>query len=679
MNYIVTKTPEKFSFGKYNFCKLEDMILPNKLGIDTETTSLKPYKGNLFSIQIGTSKNNYLIDLQNFSKGLEGYTPEEVFPLLQNKVLVFHNAKFDLGWFYKHNFFPWKVRDTFLASKILHNGLFTVRHGFGYVMERELGVEYDKSEQKNIAKMQLSTDKAIQYCFNDVDRLLELDEVLSRKIIKGGYLNAYQLHRRHIRALAYMEQCGVPISVDKWVQKVERDKAELKQKADKVIEYIYDHLPEYRNNQLDMFNTVKDIKLSIASPTQMIPVFKKLGINVLDPDEKESTAEDVIKKTKHPFVDIFLEYKSIAHDVSTFGENFFPSIHEGRIHTSYNPIMDTARISAGGKNPDGTKEINTLNLPANKKTRECIEASPGFKYIVADYSGQETVTGADITGDEAMISSIVNESCLHCAFARVLNPEIAHLSDEEIMKNHKDKRQAAKAPRFCFQFGGGAYTLAQNENIPVEEAMQIESAYRELHSGIYTYGNEKIKEAVQLGYIESTYGFKLHLHNFDFFKQKDTWLKTLTMDFWRSYKAGKLEFKAEKKAGEEKKEYVVKDVKSYDLYRKNSYDISQYFKAKAQYFKLCLNNPTQTKAAFQTKAATNAIYEHIWKKKHFWKARISLVVHDEINMEVETSLAQEYKKVIENAMINEGNKFLNNPLLAMKAEANIGDNWYEAK
>ena len=673
MNYIVTNRKDYFKrIGEYNYCSLEEVILPSKIAVDTETTSIKPHKGEMFAIQVGTGSDNYLFDLESISIN-------DVIPLLENRVLVFHNAKFDLGWFYKYGFFPWKVRDTFLASKILHNGLVTVRHSFGELMTRELKIDYDKSEQKNIAKVKLSTSKAIQYCFNDVDKLLELDTALNKQIIKGGYLNAYQLHRRHVRALAYMEQCGVPFSLPKWKQKIERDKIELRGKEAKVIEYIYENCPQYRVQQLDLFGIRKDITVSISSPAQMINVLNDLGINTLDPEGKESTAEDVIKKTTHEFVDIFLEYKSIAHDVSTFGENFLPSMHKGRLYTSYRPIMDTARISAGGRNADKTKEINTLNLPANQKTRECVEALPGYKYLVSDYSGQETVTGADITGDEAMISSIVNNSCLHCAFARVLNPELAELSDEEIIENHKSKRQAAKAPRFCFQFGGSAFTLAQNENIPLEEAMNIENAYRELHSGIYRYGDKKILEAIELGYIESTYGFKLHLPNFDSFKNKHKWLVNLSQEFWGKYKIGKTEYRAEKKAKEDGEFYTVKEKDCYDLYRKHSYDISMYFKSKSQYYKLCLNNPTQTKAAFQTKAATNKIYEHIWKKKHFWKARISLVLHDEINMEVLERLSKEYKGVIEDAMVNQGNTFLANPLLFMKAEANIGDNWYEAK
>ena len=120
MNYIVTNRQEYFEkIGQYNYCKIEDIILPRKVACDTETTALKTFKGDMFSIQIGTGKDNYIFDLKTIKI-------EDVIALLKDKVLVFHNAKFDLGWFYKYGFFPWKVRDTFLASKILHNATLPV-------------------------------------------------------------------------------------------------------------------------------------------------------------------------------------------------------------------------------------------------------------------------------------------------------------------------------------------------------------------------------------------------------------------------------------------------------------------------------------------------------------------------------------------------------------------------
>ena len=47
------------------------------------------------------------------------------------------------------------------------------------------------------------------------------------------------------------------------------------------------------------------------------------------------------------------------------------------------------------------------------------------------------------------LASVIDGIDLHLEFAKKLNPEIADLSNEEILKKHKDKRQAAKAPRFA--------------------------------------------------------------------------------------------------------------------------------------------------------------------------------------------------------------------------------------
>ena len=56
-----------------------------------------------------------------------------------------------------------------------------------------------------------------------------------------------------------------------------------------------------------------------------------------------------------------------------------------------------------------------------------------------------------------------------------------------------------------------------------------------------------------------------------------------------------------------------------------------------------------------------------------------MVVHDEIVMEVEDTLTELYKQKLGEIMVTEGNKFIKNPILTIKADANIGDNWYEAK
>jgi len=669
MNYIITKTPEYFKkINDYNFCLLEDMILPNIIAIDTETTDLKPILGDIFAIQIGTGTNNYLIHCYN-----DNFKPEEIFPFIKDKILIGHNITFDLGFFYKYGFYPNKVKDTFIASKILYNGLKEYRHDFGSVFERELNINYDKSEQKNINKIKLSTTKSIQYCFNDVDKLIELHNFLEKKIIDKGYFETYNLHCEYIKALAYMEQCGVPLSKDKWQQKINSDKIILEEKEKIVSNYILNNLPQFQEKQLNLFNSEPKLNIDLSSPIQMLFVFQSLKINCIDDENKNSISENVIRKTKHEFVDIWLEYQSAKHDVTTFGENIFEKVIDERIYTSYNPILDTARISSR------KGDVNTLNFPANERTRECIEAKPGFKMIVADYEGQETRVGADITGDEAMIDSIINGSDLHCAFAKVLFPELQFLSDEEIIKNHKEKRTAAKAPRFAFAYGANAYTIHVNEGIPLKEAQKIEDAYKQLHSGIYKYGDKKLKEAIELGYIESTMGFKLHLFDFQRFKNLQNKVSQFSKKEWESYKKGKEEHQKLEKAKEQRKLYNINDENSYDFYLKNRSLISKFFKLKSQYYRLCLNNPTQTTAAHQTKLAACMLFDFIKENNHLNKAKICIIPHDEFVMEVQEDLSELYKEKLGYFMREAGNKLIKNPLIKMSAEANIGNNWYSAK
>jgi DNA polymerase I-like protein with 3'-5' exonuclease and polymerase domains len=299
--------------------------------------------------------------------------------------------------------------------------------------------------------------------------------------------------------------------------------------------------------------------------------------------------------------------------------------------------------------------------------------------IVADYAGQETVVGADITGDQAMIESIVDGKDLHCAFARVLYPELKDLSDEEIIKEHKSKRNDSKAPRFCFQFGGTGYTLAMNEGMSIEEGIRIENLFKQLHTGIYQYGNTKLKEAINKGYIEYALGFKLRLPNYSYFNKLHEEISNFDSYFWDIYRIGKEEYKRKKAADKDFSEYQIENYPAYELFIDNKYKISEYFSIRSLYFRLCLNAPTQGTAAHQTKYATVLLFDYIEKNNHYWDVRISNVVHDEIVLEVKEDLCPIYMKVLEDCMKKGGDYFLTNPILKMSADSNIGESWYEAK
>jgi len=667
--WIITRNKPFFErIGNYNYCNLEDMGLPDKIAFDCETTGLSALKDKAFAIQIGTGINNYLIDLQEYSSPLfkeeeKEIKYKEIIPFIKGKELVGHNIAFDLGFAYMQGFFPDKVRDTMIGSKILHNGEHvSVRHGFGDVMQRELEIEYDKSEQKNIHKVRLSTARAIQYCFNDVDRLLELEEDLYSKLEKYEATRTYELNCDYLLAMVYMELCGLPVSKEKWLAKMEHDKLTSLQKQEEIRNYIYDNLPKYRDGQMSLFETLKKIKPLLSSPSQMIPVFKDLGINTVDDKGKNSIEESVINKSPHEFVSLWLDYKESQHRVTTFGQKILDRVENGRLYTRFNPIVDTCRISSR------RGEINFLNFPSDKITRDCFVASKGFKIIVCDFDNQEAVTLADKSQNTATLKSILEGADSHCILAREVFPELRELSDDEIKKTHKAKRQIGKIANFTFAFGGNGYTAAKNLNISMEEGNRIYDAYVTINKETFEWGEKVLEQAIKVGYIESADGFKLKLPFFEEFKMLHSKIKGYTQDQWAMYREGK-------------KLYKDNDLQhpSVKFYIRHKEDISTYFKSKSKYFRLCLNNPIQSTAAHETKRSVVNLFNYIKSRNHLRLCRIANVVHDEIILECKEELVEEYTEALGRIMRESANYYLTSGIVEMKADAHSGNSWYEAK
>jgi DNA polymerase I len=674
MNYIITKHPEFFEkilpvsirMGQVGFCDLNDMILPDKIAIDTETTGLRARDCEIFCVQIGTGTNNYIIHMYD-----DNYEFSDIVPYIEDCILVGHNIQFDLGFFYKYDFWPKEVRDTMLASKILYNGDVTQRHDFGFVMKRELDISYDKTEQKNIHIVKLSQQSTIEYSFNDVDRLLELEEHLSIRLRKTGQLITYMLHCRYARALAYMEQCGLPIDSKMWKAKMVDDERNTEMWERIIENYIHDNLPQFADRQLDMFEDSKKITVSINSPKQMLKVFNAFNIPTKDKYGKDSINADVISKSKHEFVEMWGNYQDAHHRVTTFGDSIYQQVENERIYTNFNPMVDTARLSSR------RGSINFLNFPADHATRDCFVAKEGNAMIVCDYEGQENVIVADLSGDEAMTKAVVEGADLHCAFARVLFPEIEKLTDEVIMKEHKDKRSASKSPRFAFAYGGNAFTIHQKEGIPMKRAQEIEDAFKNLHAGIYTWGEKVLNASIKKGYIESVDGWQLKLPYYEEFLDAKAKTDAITREEWTKYKIGKADFKKFEEEKEKGNKYELQFPASVAVYKEKKKFVSKYFKLKSEYLRLCLNNPVQTRGAHQIKLAGCLLFEWIVKSNLQGIVKMCNSVHDELVVECKEIFSDFARTAVENAMLEAGNHYLTN--LTIKAQANIGNSWGEAK
>ena len=274
--------------------------------------------------------------------------------------------------------------------------------------EMYLGIELDKTVRGQIMWKGL-VEEVIIYAALDVKYLERIKDLQYIELNKRGLLKAMEYENRFIIPLAYMEFCGVKLDVARWKAKMDRDQRDLDAVIEKMNDWLVEHDPTnpniYINLQGDLFaenpfDTKPRVKINWNSSTQMIPIFKKFGVDVevedkdsLDDETKDSLNEKVLapQKDKCSLIPLYLEFKGLMKLVSTYGQNVLDQINPNtnRLHTNFNPLgTDTARISSGGKDKaNNIKYINFLNIPSDAETRACFIAEPGNKWISIDYSG----------------------------------------------------------------------------------------------------------------------------------------------------------------------------------------------------------------------------------------------------------------------------------------------------
>ena len=87
----------------------------DEVEFDTETNGFDPWVCKLISAQFGDANNQFVVDTATVDI-------REFKELLETKLILMQNAKFDLRFLYHHRIIPTKVYDTFLAESVLNMG-----------------------------------------------------------------------------------------------------------------------------------------------------------------------------------------------------------------------------------------------------------------------------------------------------------------------------------------------------------------------------------------------------------------------------------------------------------------------------------------------------------------------------------------------------------------------------
>jgi DNA polymerase-1 len=636
----------------------------SEVGLDIETTGLNPIEDKILTIQFGNFDNQYIVDYD-----------DSLIPFLQEVlsldiIYVLQNAKFDLSFLlWKTKIIPYKIFDTFLAEKVLNQGISSTRYSLEVLSQKYLGIQLDKDTRKILSRG-LSDERVIQYSAEDVKVLLPIKHIQEDLIRRADMKRALDIENHFVKALAYMELSGMYLNREKWEEKCIKDDILLVEQEAKLNEWVLSNAKKYKFGDIaiaqpDLFNTSPRCSILWSSPKQVIKLFGIIGIDTKTVDEETGELKDSVEagvllhqSERFPIIPIYLRYKELAKVCSTYGRNFYKHISPttGRLHTKFNQLVDTGRLSSGGKDRKTKEEyVNFQNIPADH-TRECFTAQPGNKLINADFNGQEQVIFANKCLDPKLLQFYDDKmGDMHAFMASKIFKYIGDTPLSEIPTKFKKERQKAKAAGFSINYGGDGRTIAENLNISMEEGNEVYKAYFEAFPDIDKYFKRVQKDAFKNGYIliNEVTGRKFYIEYFkDFLALKQ---KVSKDNFW------------ENRVVEKEKDSVV----YYQYYKPLT---SKYSKLKKTIEKMALNYSIQGTAAEVSKLATYYIFRHIYENNLLFKVLLSNMIHDEILLEAPEAIAASIAEETTKSMIRAG-VILELTRVPLTADAKVVDWW----
>lgn len=180
MEILIARTREEIEFA------YQKLSTSAEIGCDTETSSLSPRNGKLFSIQFSNGEFNVLIPLS------EKVQLGKLAEILENEqvIKIFHNARFDLEFLRENGFQVENVFCTMIAEKVLTKGA-NQSVSLAETLYRYFAVDLDKSQRSKFNNTWdgFWTDELVHYALSDVVYLPEL------KRQQEKWLKSLDLHK----------------------------------------------------------------------------------------------------------------------------------------------------------------------------------------------------------------------------------------------------------------------------------------------------------------------------------------------------------------------------------------------------------------------------------------------------------------------------------------------------
>ena len=679
MIYFVTGNLELFDNEHYKVITVQqslDIMRDWKVvQYDSETDGVDCHINSLLSMQFGNEAANTQIVVDAQTVDVRQYKE-----ILETKVIIGFNLKFDLEFLYNYEIIPRLVYDAMIVEQLLYLGWgHNMTYNLKDVAKRRLGINIDKSIRGNIIWMGLCTE-TILYGAGDVTYLEAIKRSQIEDLRKQGMMIGAKLECDAVPAMAYLEWCGIKLDEKKWLAKMEQDKINLNDALTALNDYV---MQKESCKKWVKINTQGDLFLGFdTTPHWTVDWQKKEAIKVIQAlgfdtkaiskttgEETDSVLEKNLKVQKgidDEFLDLYFKYQEYYKVTTSFGQGHLNAINPitGRLHTTFKQIgASSGRMSCGSQKENVDlakyKKIpssqctypNIQQLPANDETRSCFVAEEGNSFCSCDFSALESRLGADIYNEKSMIDEFLYGSGdMHslCAYM-IYKDEIPRDTNiKDIKKLFPKLRKDVKSIEFSQQFGGSEFSIMGSMGCSIEEARAFKEAYDKGFPGITAFKQKGSKFVRQNGYVlicQET-GHKMYWWDWEKWKEEQ---ESFTEQFWEEYR------QFHKGTNDEIAQMV-----------------SRHFKVASKWDRMALNGPTQGTGACILKDAATALFNWVIDNNLFGKVKFCAFVHDEICVEFPKEM-DFFPKMLEKLMQDSAAKYCK--ALPIPAEASVGSYW----
>ena len=529
---VVSYSTDKI-YGIRDSAKLKQFLLdaiasPNGfIGLDSETSSLYCRNGYVLGVSLCYERDHgAYID----SDCIDEECSELFQQLFDKKIVVFHNAKFDIPFMMFH--FNWKFpryEDTMLLHYCIDENPGT--HGLKQLALQYTDYgDYEQPMYDWIAEYRkrtgiLKDDFSFEMIpFDVIQPYAAIDSIvtfllylkLKPAVTKNKKLDSVynNILMPASTFLIQIQENGVPFDMDR----LKFAQAEMQKSIDESIAELYREpkVREFEEAQGKPFNpnSVMQLRSFLFDYIGLQPIGKKTGAG------KDSTDAEVLQELaeQHPIPALILNIRQKSKIKNTYLDKIIPQLdRDGRLRTNFNIHGTTSgRLSSSGR-------LNMQQLPRdNSAVKGAIKAAPGHKIISVDLSTAEVYIVAVLSGDRELMNVFKSGGDFHSTMAKkVFGLECAV---EEVKKLYPLLRQAAKAITFGILYGSGPSKVSETVNKEAKaNKMDYHFSVEDAQAAIKSYFKQfkKLKEWLDTnqqfiaknGYTYSFFGRKRRLAN----------------------------------------------------------------------------------------------------------------------------------------------------------------------